>query len=114
LGQVIFANPNSRFALPRDQIKQVRFQYGILDGALQASPRLDGVIFRVLLKHSTGREDVLWMSTLTPVSRPEDRGVKEAEIVVNTSSADQLIFETLAVKNPLGDWAFWRSVVVQK
>jgi hypothetical protein len=114
LGEIVFANPASRFALPGEHIQHVRFQFGVFNSALQASPPPDGVIFRVILKHSTGHEDVLWMRTLTPVSRPEDRGMQDAELSVNGSSEDQLIFETLPVKNPISNWAFWRGVMVSQ
>ncbi len=114
LGRIIFANPPSRFALPGSGIKKVRFQFGILDSALQVSPPPDGVIFRLLLKHRTGVEDVLWTDSLKPLSRSEDRGVKSVEVNMHATTTDQLIFETLPVKNPISNWSYWRSVVVQK
>jgi hypothetical protein len=114
LGQVVFAIPHSRFALPAEQLKRVRFEFGITDTALRASPQPDGVIFCLLLKRPNGSEEVLWTRTLRPISQPEDRGVQSAEIVLNPGHGDQLVFETRAVKNPASNWAFWRSIVVLK
>lgn len=114
LGQVLFANPSSRFALPANHIQRVRFEFGILDSALQASPAPDGVVFRVSLKHNGRQEKILWTKTLKPVSEHADRGIKGAEVIVSGGELDQLIFETQAVKDPVSNWAFWRNVEVLK
>jgi hypothetical protein len=45
------------------------------------------------------------MSTLKSLSNTEDRGVKNVEIRIDAADRDQLIFETLPVKNPLSNWA---------
>jgi hypothetical protein len=114
LGPVVFATPHSRFALTADHVRSVRFEFGITDTALQASPLPDGVTFLVLLKHAKGSEEVLWTRTLRPVAEPEDRGVQQADVSVSGGSTDQLVFETRAVKNPINNWAFWRGVVIFK
>lgn len=111
LGPVIFANPHSRFAVPGDQAKVVRFEFGIYDTALQATPPPDGVVFRVIVKRGdNGQESVLWTNTLRPYSETKDRGIHKGEIVVDAVKTDLLVFETLAVKNPGNNWAYWRNV----
>jgi glycosyltransferase involved in cell wall biosynthesis len=114
LGQVVFANPASRFALPGEAVKLVRFEFGIYDLALQASPPPDGVVFSVIVKHNNGKERVLWTRTLTPVTQPLDRGVHKAEVSLSTNDKDRLVFEALAVKDPVSNWAFWRNVYLVK
>lgn len=113
LGEVLDANPASRFALlPAAHVKQVRFEFGINDLALLASPPPDGVVFRLILKHQVGAEGVLWSKTLTPATEPGNRGIQKAEVSVKATDTDQLVFETLPVKALVNNWAFWRNLIV--
>jgi hypothetical protein len=114
VGEILFATPSSRFAVQANEAHLVRFEFGILDSALQAAPPPDGVIFRVVLRHSDRGEAVLWTRSLKPLSEPADRGIQKAEVTVSGGSSDQLIFETLPVKNPVSNWAFWRNLVVER
>ncbi len=115
LGNVLFANPPSRFELQLpESVKAVSFQFGITDTAIAADPMLGGVEFRVALKDVTGNEKLLWSKTLRPVSSTWDRGIQSSDLYFSLSPSDRLIFETLPVTNPLGCWAYWRNITVRK
>jgi hypothetical protein len=114
LGTVLFANPGSRFELQvSNPVVSIHFQFGIADTAIGAFPAMAGVEFRVVWRHGSARDKVLWSRILRPASELKDRGLQSAEVRVSSSGADQLLFETVAVADPQGCWAYWRNVKIQ-
>jgi hypothetical protein len=108
LGRILAAQPPSRYALRAEGIHRVRFEFGVRDRALTLSPPPDGVSFRIVATHRT-EETVIWTKTLLPATEPNDRGVHTAEAAI-PNDTDEIVFETLAVRSPVNDWAFWRNV----
>jgi hypothetical protein len=113
VGTILFAHPRSRFQYSiSGPITHIRFRYGILDAALKASPKTDGVEFRVL-EEAPGRDAIpLWSRYLNPAEVGADRGLQTIDIELHAAAGSRLIFETSPKSAFENDWAYWADLVL--
>jgi hypothetical protein len=104
----LIAHPSHRcsMAIP-PQVRRLHLGFGILP-----DNRTDGVEFRVSVRKRDGTVLTFWSRRLDPVHSSGDTGVQQADIDLpkSTESSDRLVFETIAIKDPFGCWAFWTDL----
>jgi len=93
--------------------KNVRFNFGITDGAWRTAQPTDGVSFRLsaLLENGTTRE--LWSRRLDPLNNPLHRSPQFASIDLEGVHACGLVFETLPGGSPVCDWSYWSDLLIE-
>lgn len=112
IGEILFAHPTSRFALPISAATStIEVDFGILEKAILASPPTDGVEFRISLDGPKG-EKLLWSRMLRPTTESGDRGSQHVKLPLQANSGDRVIFETRPGATTENDWAYWTNLVV--
>ena len=110
-GQVLFSNPESQYELTlSSKARSIHLEFGILDAALKNTPLPAGVTFSLILKHEPQSRVELWSRTLRPLLEPKDKGLQSADVSIRPSDSDHLVFETKAVADPQGCWAYWQNI----
>lgn len=111
LGQVLFAVPNHKCSLqlPAD-IRAVAFSFGLVDTALVATPKTDGVEFRIYSEGPNGQLQLIWSRALDIVAKPEDRGPQQATVTIDRAATNRLVFETAQRGTLHSDWSYWSNV----
>jgi hypothetical protein len=111
VGKLLFAHPHSVFAMPLlAQAGSLQFGYGILDEVLKATPKPEGVIFRLILEDQTGHKKTLWSHTLNPVTVEADRGTHQETVPIPAAQGGRLLFETSPLKDAQNNWAYWTNL----
>lgn len=87
-----------------ENMEELSFSYGILDGAWADGRETDGACFRV----STG-ETVLHEACLDPKRIADDRKPRTVSIAV-PADASHIFFQTLPRENTDWDWTYWSDV----
>lgn len=114
LGEILFAHPSSRFALPlAPGAIAIDVDFGIYDTAMVVLPPTDGVEFRISLTTSAG-ETLLWSRALHPVIKPADRGSQHLKLPLPSSKSGQLVFGTRPGAASENDWAYWANLSVTR
>ncbi len=111
LGQVLFAHPNHKSSLPVPaETRAIAFSFGILDNARAATPKTDGVEFRVHSQDSNGQSQLIWFRVLDIVAIPADRGMQQTILPLDSTRVTRLVFETTPRGTLASDWSYWTNV----
>ena len=110
VGRVLFAHPNHRAAISVPAgATAISISFGIADTAIVATPKTDGVEFRVLHEVPGSEPRQLWTRSLDVVPNKADRGVQHAVIPLENIGG-RLILETRPRATTVSDWAYWSNI----
>ena len=109
-GLLLFAHPHSRHSIDLSRAVAVRFRYGVMPNALNATPPTDGVEFRVLAV-DVDTERLLWSAVWRPL--PGTAHDQHATVALPRHDfSGTLIFETLTAGRSESDWAYWADLTI--
>ena len=98
--------------LPPDT-RGITLKYGLSRQAYTGGGTTDGAEFVATLVRADGTTEILLKQTLTPLTRPTDRGLRELDVHFPPASGARLLLETRYPTGSNGwDWTLWSDLKV--
>jgi hypothetical protein len=111
--EVLNAHPDSDIWVPVSKgAKEVACEFGMMPGSYEGKEKTQGAEFSVDLEDATGRARSVYVRSLDPVARPQDRGTIKVKVPIDPKPGEILVFRTRPDGGYGFDWCYWAKVDV--